>query len=642
MDLGFLKSARDSWYPIPADSLPEKQRDVFSKRKKAVDMYIDGYLNTEITRTTGIDRSFLVKLIKRCIKTDENGIYFGYYALIPGSKIEKKGFAREFSSLLKQYPELKDYILGNYLGDRKYTLEKNMNFITLHKKFLQKCKQLGVQDYEYPLNTQTQGYNSLINFVKKYLEKNIEDAAIRESKDSMQKLLSTGKGRRYTANSVIPFHSVQGDGHRLDMGYRVEVDNGDGTVSKVMAERPWYIPIFEVSTRCLIDFYVSQGTNYDQFDLLKAVQNAILTHKKIPFTIQGLKYPDNGGYPSLAIPEYENALFDEIMLDNAKSHLAGNTIEKLVNTIGCVVNYGSVATPETRGIVERFFGSIESRGFHRLPGTTGSNPRDTKRRKPEKEVVYYDITFEQICELLEILGAEYNNTPHPALNNETPLEALRRKLGNPFLRPTIADDAILKKVQALTLIEKKVKVHGNIKNGKRPYIQYMNAIYRNDVLSSNSSYIGKTITIVIDPDDVSYVTGFSDTGFPIGTLYAAGGYGKTQHSLKARKAAAKLSRENGRNKNVFADPIYDYEQHLREQAKKSRNAATKADRLRRESSASKHSEEKRTNAEILSLPDAESKVDTVALKTVYIDGKPTKRPMTMEEYLTANNIVVNK
>lgn len=42
------------------------------------------------------------------------------------------------------------------------------------------------------------------------------------------------------------------------------------------------------------------------------------------------------------------------MLDNAKSHLAKNTLEKLLNSVKCTVNFGSVATPETRGIVERF------------------------------------------------------------------------------------------------------------------------------------------------------------------------------------------------------------------------------------------------------------------------------------------------
>ena len=137
-----------------------------------------------------------------------------------------------------------------------------------------------------------------------------------------------------------------------------------------------------------------------------------------------------------------------LCIDNAKAHLAGNVLHKLVDTLGCSLNFGSVATPETRGIIERFFGTLETRGFHRLPGTTGSNIYDTKRKNPQEEAVRYNITFEQITELMEVLIAEYNNTPHSSLKNETPLECLTRKLQNPFCRPTIASEELKNEIHA--------------------------------------------------------------------------------------------------------------------------------------------------------------------------------------------------
>ena len=81
------------------------------------------------------------------------------------------------------------------------------------------------------------------------------------------------------------------------------------------------------------------------------------------------------------------------MLDNAKSHLADNTIRKIVDDLKSAINFGSVATPETRGIIERFFGSLETRGFHKLPSTTGSNINDLKRKEPEAASIKYDITL---------------------------------------------------------------------------------------------------------------------------------------------------------------------------------------------------------------------------------------------------------
>ncbi|NLD80603.1 MAG: transposase [Smithella sp.] len=281
-------------------------------------------------------------------------------------------------------------------------------------------------------------------------------------------------------------------------------------------------------------------------------------------------------------------MFDIVMLDNAKAHLAGNTMTKLVDQLQCVVNFGSVATPETRGIVERFFGTLETRGFHRLPATTGSNTRDLKRRSPEKAAIAYDITFDEVVQLLDVLIAEYNTTPHSSLNNLTPLECLRQRVFESGMYPFIADDEIIKTVEKLNFITEKRRVCGG-KNGKRAFINYEGAEYRSNELSVSGKYIGQTITILIDPRDISTVEAYTDNGDYIGVLKARGEYGYKRHSLKTRKNAAKLARERGRQKLEFDTPITAYELALSEKAKKSRREATRADIVRRETGKSEPS-----------------------------------------------------
>ena len=582
LDLNMLKAVRKEWYSLPEDAIPDNKREAYRMRKKAVDMYIDGAKVNEITRVTGIYASNLLRHIKKCLMLDETGNYYGYYALIPDVRFTSQKKAGPFYKLLKSYPDLVDYIAGNYFGDKKYTLEKNMNFKTLHEKFIMKCKELGIQDYEYPLNTQNMGYVSLIAYVKDLENKNLEKSASRENKDTRQKLLSTGIGTKYTSIPLLPYHTVQVDGHIIDLGYSIEVDNLDGTVSHVMATRPWLFAVIDVATRTIIGYALSQSFNYDQTVVLSAIRNAIEPHKEIKFEIPGLKYPANGGYPSLADSRLEYAMFDTIMLDNAKAHLAGNVLHKLVDTLGCSLNFGSVATPETRGIIERFFGTLETRGFHRLPGTTGSNIYDTKRKNPQEEAVRYNITFEQITELMEVLIAEYNNTPHSSLKNETPLECLTRKLQNPFCRPTIASEELKNEIHTLTFLTQRVTVRGGVSSGKRPYIQYKGAKYRNNILASSGEYVGKEITILIDPEDVSTVEAYNDKGYFLGTLTANGEYGRIPHSLKSRENALSLTRENGMKNREFSTPLTEYETYLKGQAKTSRRAATKADILRKE------------------------------------------------------------
>lgn len=648
MDLAFLKACRDKWFDLPEEAIPEEKREQYKARRKAVDMYIDGMKGEDIARETGVDRRHIARYVNNCLKVSEDGQPLGYYGLIPHlKKVDASDKGRNFFKLLEQNPGLIEFIVGNYFGDSKYTLEKNMNYKTLHENFIKECKRRGIQDYEYPLNTENKGYVSLIKFVKDFVGKNIDDASKRENKDAAQKLMSTGKGVRYSQNSMIPYNVVQFDGHKLDIGYVVEIDNNDGTFSKTMALRPWFLAVIDVSTRVILGYAVTQSENYNQFETISAIRNAILPHEPVNLTIPGLKYPDNGGFPSTAFSDHRNALFNVIMLDNAKAHLAANTRDSLVEKLQCTLAFGSVATPETRGIIERFFRTLETMGFHRLPGTTGSNTKDPKRKNPEKEVVKYDITYDQICEILDVLVAEYNNTPHKALNNETPLEAMERKHRNPFLRPTIADDRMLKMVNTLTHFTHTATVRGSIKNGKRPYIQYMNAIYRNDILASDSSWIGKKITIEVDPDDLTYVVAYSDTGKCLGYLHAAGGYGRTKHTLKSRKAAAKLARENGRDKNIFVDPIHDYQQHLQKTSKGNRRAATKADQVRREACMPELSEkddnENRKSSNVVPLHREEAHpkdAPVISTKvTEIIDGKTVTRPMTMDEYFKAKNLI---
>lgn len=53
-DINELRSIRENWNDIPSEVIPEKYREIYIKRKKAVDMYIDGYSTQTILDRTGI------------------------------------------------------------------------------------------------------------------------------------------------------------------------------------------------------------------------------------------------------------------------------------------------------------------------------------------------------------------------------------------------------------------------------------------------------------------------------------------------------------------------------------------------------------------------------------------------------------
>lgn len=610
-----LRVNREDWINIPEDVIPVQYRDTYRMRKMAIDMYIDGYHYMDIEKRTGIKHNNISKILSKCLMLNDKNIPYGYEGLIPRKRLNNTNInvdacGREFIRLLANYPELEPFIKGNYFGIAPYTLERVMNIKTLHEKFLRKCMDLKISNENYPFNTYSQGYYALYRYVKRIENENIELAVNRQDKNDRQKILSTGIGRKYIQNAIAPFNTVQVDGHIIDIIYTTQIRMPDGTIRVMPAHRCWVFAVIDVATRCILGYSTSQEMNYNQYDVLRAFQNAILPHKKIDFTIPGYSYPDNGGFPSLALPETQYALFDIVMLDNAKSHLSKNVRNKALNIINCTLNYGSVATPETRGIIERFFGTLETNGFHKLPMTTDSSIQGLKRRNPEYKAVKYDVTYDDILEILEQLIIKYNNSPHESLYNNTPLQEMERKIREYGMMPTIASKRKIEEIEKLMFHTETRRVSGGLKSGKRPYISYMNGQYRNNLLASSNIYVGQEVTLLINPDDISTLEAYAKDGTPLGVLRANGERGLKSHSLKSRKAINQYAKQNKLDNQMFSTPVTAYEQELERRAPYSKRDRTKADILRREEGKPTNSEQQGTSVITHNIDDIVEKCTT--------------------------------
>lgn len=568
-----LRQNRELWENINIDALSDDIREKFMLRKKVVDLYIDGISPSIIAAKTGISNSEIVRYVRKCIKLGKNQCPIGYAALIPNKHTVQQ--TSKLQKLFIQYPMLNKFVLGNYFGDRKYTLEHNMSIRTLHEKFLEECKRLKIQDYEFPFTLKDNGYNLLYRYIKNIDAENQEKRILREGKDARQKFESTGYGEANNLIALNPYGIVQIDGHKIDMLYSVEVENEQGEIVCMPATRAWLIAVIDVATRVIIGYSVSPYENYNQSDVLMAVHNSIVPHEKMEFTHKGFEYPPNGGYPSLAIPESEWATFDMIMLDNAKSHLATNTVDKLLNNVKCTVNFGCVATPETRGIIERFFKTLETGGFHRLPSTTGSNIRDNKRNEPERDSVKYHITYNDICELLEYLIAEYNNSAHSSLENQTPLQVMKRRIQQAGMYPYVIPVELRRDIEKLTYFTEERTVRGGYSTGTKPHISYLGTKYHAYDRKIPMDLINKKVFIEVNPADVSHVELYDSQGVFVANLVAIGEWGRRPHSLRTHKAALIRKNKNKEKNNVFSPNLSLYENELRVNAKKSRRERTK-------------------------------------------------------------------
>lgn len=575
----------DLWLTVDVTLLDEADREIFLKRKKAVDLYLTNEKSLkEITLSTGIKRRNLYRLIKRCIDYDTYGVVWGYRGLIPNKNIKKyeleprnKKFNEsrktgEFELLLEKFPVIRETIDNLFFGQNQKISEPVMRAKQIHKKFVELCKQ-HVPRTEYPFNTERLGSRALERYLVNLRNRHFGKASSRYGHDAEQKAKNSGIGQQNYPQTMTPFQKVQFDGHRIDGIFIVKFTTPEGDVVVKALDRLWVLCLIDSATRNIIGRpHICLNKEYNESDVMICVRKAVMPIKRPRLSIEGLKYQETGGYPSEQFPELQWSVWDVICFDNAKAHLANMVRDRLRVLIGCAINLGPVDRPMRRSFIERFFKTLTSSSIQRLINTTGSGPDDPRRKEPEKMAVKYEMTYEHLQELVDVVVSDYNGTPHGALFYNSPLEVLEQRLNKGMIPRCLTES---KRSEFLFLQMTTVKtVRGKIETGKRPYIEFMRGEYRNDVLARSGHLIGTKLTIHVNIDDLRTVRAFLPDGSELGELVVAGKWSLTPHTLQMRKAINQLVVKKLIHYTQWEDPIFVYYEYLATQAKEGKKRAT--------------------------------------------------------------------
>ncbi|WP_334037742.1 integrase [Burkholderia gladioli] len=573
------------WPTVDPSALPEPRRALFLRREQAIRQYMEGQRFTLIESATGVRRAQLYQLLARCATPHADGRIQGFRALIPHVRTrdymrtkptqpslpgKRGGAAGAMAQLLERHAGLTAFLQRQIQLGKVYfgTRGELRGLRATHREFLSRCRELNLSSKHYPFNQDLQGIRSLAAAIRRLVAARTFAQTARVA--GAQHVQAPRPPLDQPSRPLVtrPFEVVEFDGHKLDIRLRICVTDPIGLKKDIELERVWLLVVLDVCTRAVLGWHLALATEYNRHDVIKAIQNALQPRRKrTAFAIAGLRYDTRAGFVSDAVRQTEYATWDWLRYDNARSHLAGETLATVCDMIGSHIDAGPYAEPNERPYIERFFGTVGSTLSHRLPGTTGTGAQDVRRSLSDPDgKLSLLVTSEELGELLEVSFANYNGTPHDGLGGRSPLEMMQYFAQKPGALWRTLAERYRKNLMLLQPVHPAV-VRGNLRHGVRPYVSLYGVRYSSSVLGEASRQIGKPLRIYFDPEDMRVVMAFLESGEEIGPLRAARPWDQTPHSLRLRQEILRLKRRKEIEYGDHTDPV---EAYLKYQRRKSR------------------------------------------------------------------------
>lgn len=572
------------WEGIYSEDLSKEDRDLFQRRKTAIDLYLEGESQSEISAATLISNNELHRLISRCIELADDGTVWGERALIPHYRINgytrvapiahhlpehRSGYAGALGQLLEKYPTLRDSLINKILklGDLKSLEEFRPKPQALHSLFIQQLKALDHPFTEWPFNTKHRGSRTIASFMRDQLAQHFDRNVLIYHEGGAKAHLSIGTGKEAVIRNVEVNDAWEIDSHKIDADFTIGIPNADGLLSYINLKRLNLLALVERASSAVIWFLVVYSSEVSASDVLRLISEALRAELPAPQSnVLGMHIQGDAGFPSERIPELRHALPTVLMPDNALSNLAASVSQELRHKLGFFLNYGPPGHFECRPNVEHTFKNITESIFQRLPNTTGATPFKGKAVNGAAIARTYKMEASIVEELAYHHFAQHNALESEGIGFLTPLEFIRQKMSADD-QHVIPRRLLVNQISAVThyRMSMKVKVKAYPSRGIRPFIQVDRVRYSSDILRKSPWLANCEISIELDEQDMRAVRAYFPDGANMGMLLAAGKWSTTKHSRKTRKAINQLKAKRMLTISENDDPVEHYLKHLRNQ-----------------------------------------------------------------------------
>ena len=562
--LGAVRDQIDTstWQGLDEGGLTDAHRQLFRSRKAGIQAFLRGDTAKQIKEISGVSRVQIYRLItERCLVPYEDGLPAGWRGLKPHQRLVPytrraplepdawgAGLAGALQLLFssKAGHELRTRFEARILrklGPRDKLTAKKVAKQELIVWFLQEAESLyEVPGEHWPFNTSKRGRVTLSTFIDQVLDDNPERARTLQGGPEADKKAKAGDGVNRPKLRLL--ERTEGDGHKLDVRCIINVPNPAGGYSQRLVHRIWIIVIVDVASRCVIGYSISIRREPSKDDVLRAIRFALRRWEPRKLTtLNARTYHPKAGFPSKLNAKYIGACWNSMSVDGALANTCKSVRETLKGVVGAELIAPQDAQSHTkrrslddRPYIESFF-RIFPKEMSKMSTGTGANPGERKGRDPEAAAAASNFQLEHLEDLMDVLVANYNGTPHSSLGYRTPLEQFE------FLArqdPDLIRTADPGEVTRLLCARKKCRVLAT-KSGNNVHINFHNAEYAAEWLKVRRDLFGEYLDAYLEDDyDARFVT-VSYKGQNLGRLHALPPWHQTPHTIFMRSAIKGLA-----------------------------------------------------------------------------------------------------
>lgn len=578
----FPASELESWPRPVRDALTPEARTRYDNGSAALTAVLTGELGlTKAAEENQLCRKRLKAMIRRSVKIAPDGAPYGFRVCVPWGTYHREELHQAepimprtaaphaLRSVLACHPTLLQMVEG--YGHPLPPGKPPKSFERLHDKLLAHLRSLDLHDH-YPLNQPDRGRRALLRFIRQRRIDTAPSPVVDDEPTALTALDDLLRGR--------PYSRAETDAHRIDIEAVIGLEMPNGGVVKKPISTMWLLCEIETESRAILGWSLRVGKGYNNLDLSTCIAGSLFPWARRELTVPGLAYHPGAGLPSGLPGELGCRRVRSVALDNAKAHHAMDFEQSFCENHGGILIYGRAHEPRSRPIIEQLFSRLEQGAFRDLPGGFEPATRlgESKIRISNFAPGDYPIQLHLFEELLDVIIANYNATPHPALGSLSPLQFLQMHPPRGF---DFAPESAEKDAVAMGSLLVSLPIRGDRDKGIMPHVNYLYGRYRSPELDGKWELVNRgSVLARVNRHDLRTILLMRTATTPMCVVRASPPWDKRRHDETTRALIMQWAKQPGGLSIVGVPCAIDaYIEHLKKLAPISNKAVDQLARM---------------------------------------------------------------